>query len=688
MIDPLTGLNSEQRQAVLHRGGPLVVLAGPGSGKTRVITQRIAHRVRTDGITPHRILGITFTNRAANEMKTRLNAYLDDAADVRIGTFHWMCSLLLRRHIHRIGYRRDFRLLSPGEARAVMRTVEETRGEKVSIWPAVVSAVKNGVSSMEAARTYRLEVSLVDRVIAGYRTRLDAMGALDLDDLQHVAVDLLHRDGQVRQVCRSGFDEILVDEYQDTNPVQQELLKLLLPESRALTVVGDEDQAIYGWRQGMAGTVSNFKESFEDARVIALRETYRSSKHVLRAASSLIDNNRDRAGSPLRTSQPAGPVPLCFVALDESDEARWVAREASALVKRDLLSWSGIAVLYRLNNQARAIEDALVERGIPYRILQGVRFYEKPEVRAVAAFLRLALDAGDESGLSTLLCYVRGVGPRRLDMLSAAAAREPQRLTSIVRGDSVRIPSAVRIRLAMLARSIDEVVAVHHLPAKRVMETAMTATEQLLELDAENETLAEVGSLARSIGPRDTLRAVADRLALEGGDDARPGISLMSLHAAKGLEFDAVFLVGLEEGVLPHRRSLDSESGVREERRLCYVGVTRSRHRLYLSWARARLLGGSALFGTPSRFIGEMGVSNVRVRSSTQLIAHPRLDHVVTGERVSHARWGEGTVLAMQGEGSERLAVIEFDGAGRQRLQLCHAPLIRTRQESAHVRAG
>lgn len=697
MVDSLAGLNADQLSAVLYWGGPLIIVAGPGSGKTRVITHRIAHRIAVDGIAPRRLLGLTFTNRAAGEMQQRIDTLVGPDAAIRLGTFHSVCSALLRRHAHRIGYRRDFRLLSPRESRAMLRSIVESfpsgSPAPMTAVAGAIAAVKNGRSVAHAARRHHMAPDSLSSLLAAYQARLRSAGSLDLDDLQHVAATLLASDEEVRALCRSGFDEILVDEYQDTNPIQQELLRLLWPLSGALTVVGDEDQSIYGWRQASAGTVERFKEQYPRAAVVTLHETYRSTKHILRAATSLIAHNTDRVEKHLRTSKPAGALPQCYAAADERDEADWIAAEIERLVSRNAAAYRDIAILYRINAQSRALEDALIGRKIPYHVLGSQRFYQRREIQAVVAYLRLALDEDDEAA-AFLLATVPGVGERRLEAVRSAAAEAHASLLDIMVTSGLPLPGPVARRVACLHRRMESVARHRQEALGRVVEAGIAAVMEDVEagaLDADGawETLDELRSVAQEFqSRRGTLRDFVDRLAMGADRDGRePGVALLSLHAAKGLEYPVVFLSGVEEGMLPYRRALERGDDLAEERRLCYVGITRAESLLYLSYAHVRLAAGQAMVGGASRFLAEMGVSNMTLLSSPQLSPRPRLTRVHPGDRVSHPRWLLGSVVAVEGNARDTMVTVDFDRFGRQRLQLCHAPLTAVAKEDQRVRA-
>lgn len=691
-----TGLNAQQQRAVVHGDGPLLVLAGPGSGKTRVIAHRIVRRIQVDGIVPARILALTFTNRAAREMRTRVRT-LTGEDSVAIGTFHWASHAILRRYSDRLDIRRDFRLLAQGDSRRVLRLAmgEAASHYRVADVAAALSAVKNGGDLTAEARRYRVPPSRLTLFAQAYEREMRRLGAVDLDDLLAKTAVLLREHSAVRKLCKSRYDEILVDEYQDTNAVQREILRALAPPGGTVVVVGDQDQSIYGWRGADSSTMERFLDDFPGAGTVKLEESYRSTKHILRAASTLVEHNSGRIGKSLRTSNAAGDRPVCFAAGDEGEEAEWVASAIEHERTRHARAWEDVVVLYRVNAQSRAIEDAFLRHGIPYHVSSGYRFYERPEIRRVVSYLRLAVDEGDDEAAVALLEGVAGMGPRRLAIVRAEAGESPlMRYLALNRPRG--IPAPVVARLTSLAVSVAEVRSARMSALPTVVEAAIlpvaAGLDDLAPLERETalDNLNELRSVvAEMAGARGTVREFLARFVLTGsaGDDGQ-GVHLMSLHAAKGLEFDVVFLTGLEEGLLPHRRSLDSVPGVEEERRLCYVGMTRAREMLYLSYAHARLLGGQFQIGHVSRFVAEMGRGNVALRVSPTVSARPRLAAVTPGERVTHPRWHDGTVEAVEGTGRDTMVRIAFDDGTTQTVQLRHAPLTRLRQEKPRVLAG
>lgn len=681
--DLLAGLNEAQRRAVTYRGGPLLVAAGPGSGKTRVISHRIAHLVQS-GTPPERLLAITFTNRAAREMERRVRGLLGEEVRVPIGTFHWAGSAILRRHAHRLGVSRDFSLIDPGEARRLLRSAAHP-----FLAPAI-SALKHGRPLEQVAREAGVPPEVLQSQLAAYEQQLRRRGVLDLDDLLALTARLLRQFPEMRQQYRSWLAEVLVDEYQDTNPVQRELVRLLQPESNSVVVVGDEDQAIYGWREADARAVEYFLRDFSP-EVIKLEQSYRSSKRILRAAGSLIARNTHRLEKTMTSSRPAGPLPVSLVAVDELEESELVVQTIERLRREEGYTLSEMAVLYRVNAQSRAIEDALVRQGFPYQVVAGQRFYQRPEIRRVLAYLQLALDRTHPAA-AFLLEQIPGFGPRRIVRIQEEAEAGGVPLLDAAARLPRGVPARGRQLLDSVRQTIEQLAGQRDRPLVELVEAAVAAVEAELakqspaEAESRRENLAELRSALREFArPGATLRDFLDRLSLGAeGPESGEGVRLMTIHAAKGLEFPVVFLAGLEEGLLPHHRALSREKDIEEERRLCYVGMTRAMDHLYLSHTHLRLLGGSAITGSPSRFLGEIGARHLDVRPGRRASQRPRLSAVAAGERVIHGRWGEGVVTRVEGRGRDTMVTIEFDSAGRQRLQLCYAPLSR----SADVAAG
>ncbi len=681
-------LDPQQREAVYYSGNALEVLAGPGSGKTRVVTHRIARLVLEYRAPPDRIVALTFTNRAAAEMRSRVKELLGTDTLVSAGTFHWLCAGLLRRWGRSIGIRPNFSVLRTGEAnRALAAVLAETggsRGLPIATAALLMSACKSGLEIVDAAARYGVASDTARELLGTYDRSLRALNALDLDDLPYLALQVLRQHERVKLACVARIDELLVDEYQDTNLVQQDLVFLLAPPTGTTVVVGDEDQSIYGWRFADARGFSRFAQQFPERRIVTLERSYRHYKYVGRAANALIAHNTQRTAKRIRTSLPAGDRPVCFAAANEQDEAQWIAQRILQLTERGTVQPDNVAVLYRTNTQSRPIEDALVARGFPYRVLSGQSFYQRPHVQRVISLLRLAVEESDDVAMLNLLASVRGIGPQRLNELRDGAIDARVSLYKLVENRSEK--NDVPARVASEVRALlDDISKVRNARKQSLLIVCSLAAESVLgtydrnglATDAVRDDLEELRSVAAGrMKARATLRSFTDAIAIEEpSHGSGSGTCLLSLHAAKGLEFEAVFITGLEEGLLPHTKSLHRGADVEEERRLCYVGITRAQRRLYLSYARQRSLAGSAVTGQPSRFLEEIGTNNMTLEASTARSARARLSSTYPGARVSHARWGSGTVTMVEGDAAGGLATIRFDSVGEKRLQLRHAPL-------------
>jgi DNA helicase-2/ATP-dependent DNA helicase PcrA len=612
-----------------------------------------------------------------------------------------MCAGILRRRIGVLGYRPDFRLLRPWEARKLVQSVisDGRQGAGISLSSVVdaVSGLKSGVEVDRLAERAGMPAERLTRIAEEYQRALRRINALDLDDLPFLTSTILKEHPYIRELCRASIDEVLVDEYQDTNAVQQELVELLAPRNGTVVVVGDEDQSIYGWRHADARSFERFRKAFPDTEVVMLQRSYRHHKFVARAANALIASDKNRTKKAIHTELPAGNRPVCFVAADERDEAEWIADEVVRLGSGKQCAWDDIAVLYRINAQSRVLEDALVRRSVPYRVLSGRSFYTREHIQRVIAYLRLALDQDDDAAVELLVRSLSGVAAGRITELRAwAATREISLVATLANADRIpRFPQKIRFALTALARRINQVGAVRKGSLVKLVDEALKVAQ--IELEEEGlltesvlEDFAELRAVTRAHGSgRGTLRSLTDSLALDESAHGSPtGVNLMSLHSAKGLEYRVVFMSGMEEGLLPHRRSLPQPEDIEEERRLCYVGMTRAKETLYLSYAQARLLGGRGATGQPSRFIQEIGLQNMALKLTTARILKPRLATTSAGDRVHHTRWGTGTVEQVEGSGPDTVTTILFDTGGRRRLQLCHAPLSLHQERTRDVSSG
>jgi DNA helicase-2/ATP-dependent DNA helicase PcrA len=616
MTDILAGLNPEQVRAVTHIRGPLLIFAGAGSGKTKVIVHRAAFLI-SQGVPPSRILCLTFTNKAAGEMKDRLEKMLDHGyPGLWAGTFHAFGAWFLRHEAHRIGYPRAFIIYDAEDQRALVAKCIKELKIKASRGADAVVAWLIGMSK-DTLKDYRhISCNLSfdpAPVIKLYEERKQAYGAFDFGDLLKVPGQMLTSMPEVRERYQSRFRHILVDEYQDTNMAQNVMLMGLIGGEQNICVVGDDDQSIYGWRGADVGNILRFKDDFPGARVVTLEQNYRSTEGILNAAATLIANNRYRAPKRLKPVRSGGEeVSICEFP-DDEQEALWVAHAIQRLIE-DGLSPSELGVFYRINALSRVIEENFVRLGIPYAVYGGIRFYERREVKDVLAYLRIIANPQDEEALARIInTPSRGIGPKTLAQLQGYARGKGlptlYAMWAAVDAGMIKNPGAKGARdfVAQIqeikARGGDDVGDL----IQAVMEVTGLEDELKNEIDGEDRLTNIRELIASAEGENDLIHYLEEKALINNADMAQgEKVSVMTLHMSKGLEFDYVFILGLEEGLLPHSRSLQNTADVEEERRLLYVGITRARHQAYLSWSRVRALYGRESFQYPSGFIYEI----------------------------------------------------------------------------------
>ncbi len=707
----LADLNPAQRQAVLTTEGPLLVIAGAGSGKTRVLTHRVAHLLAAVGAKPNELLAITFTNKAAQEMKERVERALGPVARaIWIMTFHSACGRILRREAERLGYRSNFTIYDQADqVRVVKACLEELDRDPKRFVPrglhAQISKAKNQLISADeyAARVASFYDQTVADVYQLYQRRLFASNAVDFDDLLMLTVDVLRRFPEAHERWAKAFRYILVDEYQDTNHAQYVLLKLLASEHQNLMAVGDPDQSVYSFRGADIRNILEFERDFPDTRVIPLEQNYRSTNTILSAANAVISHNRERKEKTLWSELGEGELVHVVETEDEHAEARFVAAEIAALIGGGY-SASEIAVTYRTNAQSRVLEDVLVRQGIDYLVIGGPRFYERAEIKDAIAYLQVLDNPFDavsllrianrprrgigDTSLARLVTYADGLG---ISLWDATAHPEEAGLAPA----SARAVKGFRSAMeSLLATASDSSVA-------NLVEAALGRTGYLEALDAERtieargriENLEELVGVAREYdtsaqepslsGFLQEISLYSDQDALRGDDDEAGQVTLLTLHNAKGLEFRAVFMLGLEEGIFPHVRSLE-ENSLEEERRLCYVGMTRAKERLTLTHAMRRNLFGRSEANLPSRFLDELpslGVERERLRPASwsdyggtvrEFAPREVVPDITTGDAVRHSSLGSGIVLAIEAGG---VVTVRFEDGSERRLMLEYAPL-------------
>jgi ATP-dependent DNA helicase UvrD/PcrA len=715
----LAGLNPQQREAVLATDGPVLILAGAGSGKTRVITHRIAHLILEKGVPSESILAVTFTNKAAGEMKERVEALLPgQPLRTVLSTFHSFCVRVLRRDAEAAGLPRDFVIYDEDDQLAAVREALRALDLPEKLHPprrvlARISARKNAArAAPETEDDDSVAAATLARVAERYEQTLRAAGALDFDDLLLRAVALFDRDATVRDAYRRRFPYVLVDEYQDTNRAQYELVRNLAGPHGNVTVVGDEDQSIYSWRGADIQNILDFETDFPGARVLRLEENYRSSQAILDAASALVSHNRRRKGKTLRAVKAAGEKVRLHQAADEYHEAAWVVGRIAELREE-----GRAAVLFRMNAQSRLFEEGLLRHRIPYEVVGGVGFYERKEVKDLLSYLRLILNPRDPIALRRVINLpARGIGDKTVDEVARVAAARG--ISSWQALQVVEEEALLPARAAQPLRRFREMILglredAARLGVKGLLTRTLEATGYAAALAQDGaqesqdrlENLAELLSAAADYEARDespTLAGFLDRVSLLTDVDRSSGqapILLMTFHAAKGLEFDSVFLVGLEEGLVPHSRSATSNEALEEERRLVYVGMTRAMQRLHLTWAQSRQVFGQRRLCEPSRFLTEVprdrlevsadAVYEAPVRERRPAAWRPRPPSTAApspvlpavpgdirpGARVRHPLFGVGTVLRSEGAGEDLKLTVSFAGIGAKRLVARYAGL-------------
>ena len=708
----LDDLNPAQREAVVAADGPLLVLAGAGSGKTRVIAYRIAWLLAHRRLSPRNLLAVTFTNKAAGEMARRVESLLAPAgiAPPLIATFHAVCVRILRQHGSHVGLPGHFTIYDEDDRLALVKECMKD-GELAdrAFTPSAavhrISYLKNQMIAVsEALRDARgpweKKAALV---YSRYEKRLRETGAVDFDDLLIMVVRLFSEIPDVLAYYRSLWRSVLVDEYQDTNRAQYRIIRLLTQEHRNVCVVGDSDQSIYKWRGADIRNILDFEDDFPGTKVVRLEQNYRSTRSILAVAAGVIAHNVQRKDKTLWTENPAGEPPRVYRAWDEHDEASFVAQ--SILGQRgNGLTWDRIAVFYRTNAQSRVLEEALRRARIPYVIVGGVRFYERREIKDTLAYLRLVVNAADDVAFRRAIAAPsRGIGPGTLARLDDEAARRGRPLLAVaadppadVRGKAGRALQDFAALVARLAGQRRDLAppAFIDLALEQSGYREALRRERAPEAEARLENLEELVAAAEEFTRTDaepTLEGFLDGVALVSDvdelKDAEGRVTLMTLHSAKGLEFPAVFMTGLEEGVFPHARSMGDPDEIEEERRLCYVGVTRAKERLTLSWALHRRIHGYGV-GEPSRFLREMpedqllplNAGRVQERGEPAQ-AVPRYEPaeeswpIKVGARVRHARFGEGLVVGVERDGADTVVTVGFASVGRKRLSLQYAQL-------------
>jgi len=739
----LHNLNPPQKEAVLHGEGPLLILAGAGSGKTRVIVHRIAYLIKERSVPPWQILAVTFTNKAAGEMRERVEKLLGGGELPLISTFHSACARILRREIHHLGYVANFAIYDDKDAEKLLKEIvaELNLDEKrypVKSFIAAIDECKNAGKTPEDVPVGDFMAEKVAQVYAAYQERLRKCNALDFGDLVLLTVRLFEQFPEVLVRYQERYRWIQVDEYQDTNPVQYRLVKLLAGKRQNLCVVGDDDQSIYRWRGADIRNILDFEEDFPEVKVVKLEQNYRSTQNSLAAAGAVVAKNRGRKGKTLWTENPPGERIVYRRLADEREEARYVCRQIEQHVRKggDL---AGVAVFYRANAQSRVVEDAMVADGIPYHMVGGMRFYARQEIKDILAYLKVLVNPADEIALKRIInTPARGIGHATVDKISELAQRRGILFYDALReaAESGLLGSGPRGKIAGFVallegfESMVETSSLKDLASRVILETGYAVKLQEERSEEAQDRLANLQELLSAleeferVSAERTLAAFLEQVALisdlEQEGKGRESATLMTLHAAKGLEFPLVFMIGMEERLFPHARSLEDPEQMEEERRLCYVGMTRAQERLYLTNARRRRIFGQEQYNPPCRFLADIphalldmedegyqsgfGFEKVREEPGARAEEKPARHNLAAvfemelepefadevrvvpdeaegeiypGMKVRHGKFGVGTIRKIEGSGNEQKVIVWFNTVGPKKLLVRFAGLER-----------
>ena len=738
-VDCTYGLNPQQAEAVINTEGPMLIMAGAGSGKTKVLTCRVANLLQK-GVRPYRILAITFPNKAAAEMLERVNNMSGPAAkDVWLFTFHAFCARFLRMEIDKLpGYGGNFAIYDTADSQNLIKQIlKEMNLDDKRFQPSgILSRISNAKNALQDAAAFARQAGdfyeqKVADIYSRYEQKLQLNNALDFDDLLMLSIKLLQENKEVREKYQDRFDYLLVDEYQDTNHAQYLLTKFLAAKHRNICVVGDADQSIYGWRGADIQNILDFEKDYPDAKVIKLEQNYRSTQIILDAANAVIENNTGRKPKNLWTENKSGADIIYFQAVDERDEARFVIEQLQNLQRTENKKLGDMAILYRTNTQSRIFEEMLIKSGISYNMVGGLKFYERKEIKDIIAYLRVIFNPADSLSLLRIINVPkRGIGDASLAKIQAYAAANNVRLFEAVSNAAAidGLSSRFVSKLDDLAGIIFELMNLaNEAPVEDLIDRVLRDTGYLEELENERtpqaqsriDNLHELISVAQEFAASEEENNLENFLAhvalvsdiddTELGEDA---ITLMTLHSSKGLEFPVVFLVGMEEGLFPHARTLMDETEIEEERRLCYVGITRAKEKLFLSSTKMRTIYGNTVTYPPSRFLQEIPARLVKTikrqerfsalenfkQVSEKYSARPQKPASTfnphsfmpqkpaaaaegtgtrfnTGDRVSHSKWGEGMVVSVKDSPDGQEVKVAFAGAGVRSLLTKYAVL-------------
>ena len=686
----LDGLNERQLEAIKTLDGPMLVLAGAGSGKTKVLTTKVAYLLESRDVSPKNILAITFTNKAAKEMKDRIFSLIGrEAFLIQISTFHSFGLKILKENYDLLGYTSNFTILDASDSETVIKKIMKDYDIDSSKYNyrAIKSSISSNKNEMVGVEEYRKFVyndydEVVLKVYEEYEKELQRSNAIDFDDLLILPLKLFNEHKEVLQKYQEQYKYVFIDEYQDTNKPQYILSKLISAKYKNITVVGDNDQAIFTWRGADYKNILNFEKDYEDAKVVILDENYRSTKTILKAANNVIKNNKKRKEKNLWTENEDGNKITYYKAFDEKDESFYVIKEIRKLLD-DGVNPNDICVLYRANAQSRGIEDAFLENNISYRIVGSFAFYQRKEIKDLLSYLKLIHNEKDDVSLLRVINYPkRGIGNKTIEELTMVARDKGCSLyDAIESGKELEFKNIIEeLKKSSEKMSLTEFV---DLVLDKTGIRESLKSEKTLEADIRLENLEEFKSITRTVEEVDGIASLGDFLdeislvtdASEKQEDGQDKVTLMTMHAVKGLEFDYVFVIGVEEGLFPHLNSMNSEDELEEERRLCYVAITRARKKLYIINARSRLLYGKISSNVPSRFIAEIGDELLDQEKKEPIFSKKinREDMIVdndikAGDLIEHDKYGKGVVMDIDGS----IATIAFSKAGVKKLLKNH----------------
>ncbi len=713
-MDILTTLNPAQRRAVEAIEGPVLILAGPGSGKTRVIAHRAAYLIKVCGVNPHRIMAVTFTNKAAREMKQRLEQLLGQEIDaLTLGTFHAICARILRREGKAIGLNPRFVIYDDeDQLNLIKQSLQEVNLDPKQYAPrALQSAISAAKSRLITPKDYALQThsyfeEIAHRVYQSYQQLLSQSEAVDFDDLLMKTVQLFQDHPEIMSRYQSRYVHILVDEFQDTNIAQYMLIKQLAGKYRNICVVGDPDQSIYAWRFADLRNILNFEKDYPEAKVVFLEQNYRSTKTILQVASDVISANVQRKPKDLWTENEVGSPVTIIESYSEEEEAQSVVGEIEKLLSQERISLKDCAVMYRVNAQSRVLEETFMRYGVPYKLVGGTRFYHRQEVKDIIAYLRIINNPHDNISLARIINIPRrGIGPRALSQLQAPTRFQDVSLYSTLHQviEEKTFTSRITQALAKFTTLIDGLVdKSHELNLAELLDEILERTgyrEYLLQKENGEErweNIMELRNAAREYSepePEEALATFLEKISLVADidelDEKADAVTLITLHQAKGLEFPVVFIVGMEEGILPHRKSFDDPGEMEEERRLCYVGITRAGKRLYLLRSFRRSLFGSGTANPVSRFLRDISPQLVTTKELWEERNHGSLVDTLSplspqandalglrvGDHVRHNKFGDGIVMNCLPNKGDQIVTVAFKVGGAKKLLLSLAPL-------------